>query len=186
MVKNFLFLTFCFLFLVSGCAPIGQESLDEITKYDPSFKEVLGKKKELDSRINFLLNQLHDAKTMAYAHIRTIKGKFNEQKRDINSKVSDLKKQLDPERLQVKEVLEILTNTVFTKKAMFKNLMSTKKNLTNLVNQQKTLTISPEDVSKWQEKLKSLNEQIEALGKELITMEKELKISKLKLIALRQ
>ena len=123
---------------------------------------------------------------MANATIKTIQNNFDKQKKEVNSKIADLKKNLDPERLGIKEELKGLANTISTKKALLKNLESTKKNLTNLINQQKAVNVTPEDMSRWQERLSSLSTQIAPLKQEVIELQNKLKFSELKLIALKQ
>lgn len=179
-------LIFGFWIFLSGCEQIDKESINKIIQEDPSFKEVLAKKDELDSKINLLLNQFQEAKAAAYANIRTIQENLNKQKQEIDSKIAAFKRELDPQRIKIRQDIEALTNTISAKKGMLRNLEGTKRNLTNLVNQQKTLNVPTADMSKWQERLAALDGQMGPLKGEVRELEEKLHMLRLKSIALRQ
>jgi chromosome segregation ATPase len=172
--------------LISGCEQVDTETLNKITQEDPSFKPVLERKKELDSKIAFLENQLRDSKSDTSARIRTLQENFNRQKLDIYGKVASLKAELNPARLEIRQEMDSLRGQLANKKEILKNLESTRRNLTNLINQQKAVSVTTEDMRKWQERLADLNKQIEPIAGEVRELEEKLKILRLKLIALRQ
>lgn len=171
---------------VSGCEQVDTETLNKITQEDPSFKAVLEKKRELDSKVAFLTNQLRDAKNDAYAKIRTLQDNFNKQKMDVDGKIASLKSELDPARIEIRTEAESLRSALTGKKEILKNLENTRRNLTNLINQQKAVSVTAQDMEKWQERLADLNKQIEPIAGEVRELEEKVKILRLKLIALRQ
>ncbi len=175
-----------FVFGLSGCEQVDTETLNKITQEDPSFKAVLEKKQELDSKAAFLTNQLRDAKNDAYAKIRTLQDNFNRQKMDVDGKIASLKSELDPVRIEIRTEVESLRSALTSKKEILKNLENTRRNLTNLINQQKAVSVTAQDMQKWQERLGDLNKQIEPIAGEVSELEEKLKILRLKLIALRQ
>lgn len=179
-------LIFGFWIFLSGCEQLDKESINKIIQEDPSFKEVLVKKDELDSKINLLLNQFQEAKAAAYANIRTIQENLDKQKQEMDSKIAAFKKELDPQRIKVRQNIEVLASTISAKKDMLRNLESTKRNLTNLISQQKTLNVPSEDMAKWQERLAALDGQIGPLKGEVRELEEKLHVLRLKSMALRQ
>ena len=182
--KFFGLLVFCIF--ITGCEQVDTEMLNKITQEDPSFKAVLEKKRELDSKAAFLTNQLRDAKNDTYGKIRTLQDNFNRQKMDVDGKITSLKSELDPVRIEIRTEVESLRSSLTSKKEILKNLENTRRNLTNLINQQKAVSVSAQDMQKWQERLGDLNKQIEPIAGEVRELEEKLKILRLKLIALRQ
>lgn len=184
--KNFLFLFFGLWFLVIGCEYVDKESLDKIIQEDPLFRDILVKKQELDSKIDALLTQLREAKGKADASIRAIQEDFDKQRKEIDSRINGLKKELEPQRMKIRQELETLRITISTKKAVLRDLENTRRNLTNLINQQKAVNVTSEDMTKWQERLAALNSQIDPLIGEIRELEEETHSLRLKLIVLRQ
>ncbi len=179
-------LSFVICIFITGCEQIDKESIDKIIQEDPSFKDVLVKKDDLDAKINLLLNQFQEAKAAAYANIRTVQENLNKQKQEIDSKIAAFKKELDPQRIKIRQDIDVLANTISAKKGMLRNLDSTKRNLANLISQQKTLNVPSEDMAKWQERLAALDGQIEPLQGEVRELEEKLHVLRLKSMALRQ
>jgi len=171
---------------ISGCEQVDKESIDRIIQGDPQFKGILDKKEELDSKIALLSQQLEEAKAAAYANIRNIQDNFNKQKEEIYSKINSFKRELDPARLKIKEGIEDFNDKIAVKKDILKNLENTRRNLSNLISQQKAVNVTAEDMSKWQERLIDLDKQIEPIKGELRELEEELKSLRVKLVALRQ
>lgn len=174
------------VFGLCGCEQVDTETLNKIIQEDPSFKAVIDRKRELDSKVAFLANQLRDAKNDTYAKIRTLQDNFNRQKLDVDGKIASLKSELDPVRIEIRTEAESLRNALTGKKEILKNLENTRRNLTNLINQQKAVSVTAQDMEKWQERLVDLNKQIEPITGEVRELEEKVKILKLKLIALRQ
>jgi uncharacterized coiled-coil DUF342 family protein len=172
--------------LLSGCEQVDTETLNKITQEDPSFKAVMEKKQELDSKIAFLTNQLRDVKNDTYAKIRTLQDNFNRQKVDCDGKIASLKAELDPVRTALRTEAESLRSALAAKKEVLRNLENTRRNLTNLINQQKAVSVTAQDMQKWQERLADLNKQIEPIAGEIRELDEQLKILRLKLLALRQ
>jgi|GEM_PF-4941815 len=183
VVLPFTFLLFTFL---CGCEQVDTETLNKITQEDPAFKSVLTKKQELDARIGAILNQLRDIKTDVYARIRALEENYTKQKRDADSKVTALKNELEPERSKIRQEMEDLRGILASKKDILKTMGNTRRNLTNLINQQRAVSVTKEDMEKWQERLSDLDKQIEPLAGEVRELEEKLRILRLKLIALRQ
>jgi peptidoglycan hydrolase CwlO-like protein len=174
------------VFGLYGCEQIDTESINKIVQEDPSFKEVLAKKEDMDSRIAFFFGQLRDLKTDTYAKIRMLQDTFDKQKTEIDAKIAALKSELDPARAKIRQEMEDLRAAVSGKKGILRDLENTRRNLTNLINQQRAVSVTAEDMAKWQERLTDLNNQIEPLSGEIREMEERIRLLRLKAIALRQ
>lgn len=169
-----------------GCEQVDRESLNKLAQSDPSFKQMLLKKEGLDSRITLFSNQLQDEKTRVFANIMAMQEDLNKYKQDVESKIAVLKKEMDPERARIKEKIGGLIASVAAKKSALRDLEGTRRNLTSLINQQKAVNVTSEDMKKWQERLTALNEQIEPLKGNVRELEEEIRTLRLKLAALRQ
>lgn len=175
----------CGLFL-TGCEQVDPETLNKIIQEDPSFKALMEKKDGLDEKIASLTTQLAEIKNETFAKIRMLEEDFEKEKSRINSKISALRSELEPERIRIRQEIEALRGALSNKKAILKNLENTRRNLSNLINQQKAVSVTAEDMAKWQERLLDLDSQIESLAGETRDLEEKLRILRLKLIALRQ
>jgi len=188
MVKSKVALPFTFLLFtfLAGCEQVDTETLNKMTQEDPAFKAVLGKKQELDAKIGSLSSQLKNIKTDTYTKVRALEENFNKQKKDVDSKITALKNELEPERFKIRQETENLRGVLSNKKEMLRSMGNTRRNLTNLINQQKAVSVTKKDMEKWQERLSDLDKQIEPLAGEVRELEEKLRILRLKLIALRQ
>lgn len=175
----------CGLFL-TGCEQVDPGTLNKIIQEDPSFKAVMEKKDELDKKIASLTTQLAEIKNETFAKIRVLEEDFEKEKSKIDSKISALKSELEPERIRIRQEIEAIRGALSNKKGILKNLENTRRNLSNLINQQKAVSVTAEDMAKWQERLLDLDSQIEPLAGETRDLEEKLRILRLKLIALRQ
>ncbi|MDD5449930.1 MAG: hypothetical protein PHO42_04955 [Candidatus Omnitrophica bacterium] len=180
------FILLTLVFGLYGCERIDSESINKITQDDPAFKNTLAAKEKLDQEINRLLTELRELKADTYSKIRVLEDDFNKRKNEISGKIAALKNELEPERVRIKEELEKLKGVLSGKKEVLKNLENTRRNLTNLINQQKAVSVTREEMAKWQDNLAGLEKEIAPLKGEVREFEEKIRLLKLKLISLRQ
>ncbi|MEI8175478.1 MAG: hypothetical protein WCG78_01270 [Candidatus Omnitrophota bacterium] len=174
------------LSFMSGCEQMDRQSLDRIARQDPAFRQVLAKKERIDSKAALLSSQFQAEKDKTYAQIRLMQEELNRHKQDVDSKLAVLKRELDPERSQLQEEGQRLASLAAEKRSSLRELEATRRNLSELIRQQKAVNVTTADMTKWQERLSALNAQIDPLKTEIRVLEEKMTTVKTKSLALRQ
>lgn len=151
-------------FLAGGCAPVGdpEEIKNAIIAFDPSFKEVLVNKAQIDSRIETLKNDFRSRQAVINSKIMELEEELKGIRRRHYAEVHELASRLDPERQRIKANLNELNTEMRNKQGLINTLKNstrqTKKMLEN-----KDAGLSDRESAKWRGDIEDLTIQISQL-----------------------
>lgn len=178
-IKNYITRAILVLVLLSlgGC---GQQQDAETVKkglleFDPSFKEVLTKKAQIDSQIDALKADFRNKQAGINSKIMELEEELKGARRQNYAQIRDLAAQLDPERQRINLKLAEL-NTILKNKEGLLNTFKSSIKETKKVVENKKLGFSLEEGAKWQKNLDDLNRQLPVLDEEIAKVKKEISL----------
>lgn len=162
------------LLLPAGCGQ--QQDIEAVKKglieFDPSFKEILAKKAQIDSQIDVLKSNFRNKQAEINSKIMEMEEELKGARRQNYSQIRELAAQLDPERWEINLKLAEL-NTILKNKEGLLNTFKSSLKETKKVVENKKLGLSPEEEVKWQKNLGDLNRQLPVLEEEIAKVKKE-------------
>ena len=175
-----------FLSLLSGCAP--QQSPEEIKSavvdFDPPFKAVLEKKKQIDAQIETFKGEFRTKQGEINSKIMELEEELKAARKDIYIKTRELGAQLDPERQRINIKLDELKIKLSGKEARASSIKSSIKTQGNLLENKKIGLSQAEqaeiqdNVDKAKRELTPLEEEIAVLRREIQLYRQELNLLK--------
>ena len=169
---------------MTGCTAVSSEKKEEVLDKDPSFRRILDKKSRANSEIADLKMELKNKKNIANAKIDTLKKEFKKEKERIGSEIKGLESQINSERSLIEDEKKLLARDIQEKESKLANTEKTIKDLENLISKEGTLDISQAEVTRWQQRIKVLEEEKKEIRKVLKALRSELGIldAKIKLL----
>ena len=168
-----------------SCERVDRESITRLADIDPTFRAVLEKKRDIDSRITSYETQLRDLRKTTEGNIRTLQRSFNKQKKDIESKISSLKKELRPEIENLQKQLEVKKELLRIKKRGLRDLTKMRRGVERLVTQGRSSSATQGEIKGWEERRQSLDDQIGPLKGDIEELKEQIGLLKAKLIVLK-
>lgn len=163
--------------MTAGCGQ--QQDIETVKKglleFDPSFKEVLAKKAQIDSQIETLKADFRNKQAEINSKIMELEEELKGVRRQNYAQVHELVAQLDPERQKINLKLAEL-NTILKNKEGLLNTFKSSLKETKKVVENKKLGLSPEEEAKWQKNLDDLNRQLPVIEEEIAKVRKEISL----------
>lgn len=165
------------VFSFVGCGQ--QQDIEAVKKglleFDPSFKEVLAKKAQIDSQIEILKTDFRNKQAEINSKIMELEEELKGIRRQNYAQIRELVAQLDPERQKINLKLTEL-NTILKNKEGLLNTFKGSLKETKKIVENKKLGLSPEEEAKWQKNLEELNCQLPVLEEEIAKVRKEISL----------
>lgn len=165
------------VFSFAGCGP--QQDIEAVRRglveFDPSFKEVLAKKAQIDSQIEVLKGDFRNKQAEINSKIMELEEELKGIRRQNYDQIHELAAQLDPERQKINLKLSEL-NTILKNKEGLLNTFKNSLKETKKVVENKKLGLSQEEETKWQKNLDDLNRQLPILEEEILKVKKEISL----------
>ena len=170
-----------FLWCLTGCTSVSDEEATDLLERDPSFKQILDEKKRIEEEIFSLKKEIKEKKKILNSRINVLRKEFKKEKAKADSEIKRLKHKLDPERNLIRENANLLSRNVRGEEAALKNIENTIKDLQKLISKEGTLDISKEEITRWRQRIKSLESEKRAIKKELKELKEDLGTLEVKL-----
>lgn len=179
--------TFLLLFicLTSGCSVVSDEKKEKVLEQDPHFRQLLEEKKRTDAEIAALKKALKERRAVINSKIDILKKGFRKESEKVASDIKRLESRFDSEKDIIAKEIELVKQDMDSKQHAIKNADKTINELNGLITKEGKLDISQEEVNRWRQRIRSLEEEKKATGKELRKTEKELGLLQIKLKLLR-
>ncbi|MFH1406571.1 MAG: hypothetical protein ABIH01_00995 [Candidatus Omnitrophota bacterium] len=181
----FWFLIFCFLFC-NGCAPppnTQQNLRDEVLKVDPGFAAVLAKKDQIDREIAKANSDFKEGQAALELKIATIRSEIISKKQELNKNIVSMKKQLDPQREEIRSELKSLVAKAISKEDSLRRLTAMEQDAKKLLEKR---AVSSGDRTKWENMLPNFVAEAKRLLDEIKTLRAKINLRKIQLQLLRQ
>jgi chromosome segregation ATPase len=156
------------IFVNTACVPkITEEEIKRLEQFDPAFKSILEKKKNVDIKVASLENQIALEKETLEARVSVLKDDFRKKKEVIQAQILQAKKELPPLRQAIKEKIEKVNQELKPKSDRLVSIEAMLKDTQSLLEKSKDTNIALQESAKW-------NTQIETLNKEKGKVEQEI------------
>jgi chromosome segregation ATPase len=174
----FLFIIFSlFLLPLTGCGQ--QQDIETVKKrlieFDPSFKEVLEKKAQIDSQIEAIKVDFRNKQAEINSKIMELEEELKGARRQNYAQIRELTARLNPERQKISLQLAEL-NAILKNKEGLLNTFKTSVKETKKVLENKKLGLSSEEDARWRNNLDDLNRQLPVLEDEIANIRKEISL----------
>jgi len=175
-------------FSLAGCTEMSdkQERIDQVLAGDPSFTQILTKKKQTDAEIQRLRNQLRYERGVLESEVDELKEKYNSKRSSLNSEIARLKELLDPQRQQIDFQIDNLKTELKPKVKTHKSIKAMAKDAKKLLESKKALGLSEAERGKWRERLSNLSDQSRRLNLEILQLKEKIKVLRFKKRLLKQ
>jgi len=174
-----------FICFASGCSVVSNEKKEEVLEQDPYFRQLLEGKQRTDAEIAALKKDLKEKKKGINSKIDILKKEFRKESEKVASDIKRLKSRFDSEKGIIAKEIELVEQGINSKQLAIKNADKTINELNSLITKEGRLDISQEEVTRWRQRIRSLEEEKKATRKELRKVEKELGLLQIKLRLLR-
>jgi chromosome segregation ATPase len=161
------------------------EIIQEVIEQDPSFKEALDKKSELDEKISALSEELNLKAVNVKSKIGSLKREFRDYKQDISSRIESVNSQLDPQRSSISQKITELSSELNLKQSSLSATNRMIADLKKLIQQRASPDADAEDVSRLQDRIDSQVHQAELLKQDIACLRDKIRLERLKLRLLR-
>lgn len=176
-INNYILFIFFILAVLplSGCGQ--QQDIETVKKglieFDPSFKETLVKKAQIDSQIDALKVDFRNKQAEINSKIMELEEELKGARRENYTRIRELAARLDPERQKI-NLKSAELNTVLKNKEGLLNTFKSSAKETRKVIENKKLGFSLEEEAKWRNNLNDLNRQLPVLEEEIAKIRKEI------------
>ena len=163
--------------LFLGCGP--QQKPEEIKaallEFDPSFKAVLEKKAQIDSRIETMNGEFRAKQGEINSKIMELEEELKAARKDLYAKTHDLNATLDPERQKINGRAEELKVKLNGKEARASSIRSSIKNQKGLLDNKK-LSLSAQEQAELQGNVEKAKQELAPLEEEIISLRREIQL----------
>jgi len=179
--KFFLMVTCLFLFAASGCVKDRGEVEKEILNYDPSFVEILDKRKASIEELNNMKTALLSNKKQINREICLLKTKKTDIKRKFSEDSGRIKQRLDPEKREMRRTIVDVERELKRKMGFVRDANRDIEEINVLIKKKESLALTQEEIRTWNDRLSTLTKNKEAAILEINRIKEEVRITKLKL-----
>ncbi len=176
------------LLITVGCGQ--RQDIEEVKKAvlesDPSFKDALAKKAELDSEIELIMGEFRRRQGEINSKIMELEEELKGARRQAYSQISELKAKLNPERQRITLKLNELRTTLKSKEGLLRTLKDSIKETKKVIEKNKRLDISQKEEAKWQQNLNDLDSQLPSLEDEIANLKRDIELYRRELNLLKQ
>lgn len=180
-------LVISFLSIIAGCgaARDGEDIKKAVLEFEPSFKDVLAKKAQLDSQIDLIMGEFRNKQGEINSKIMELEEELKVLRRQAYSEVRELKARLEPERQRVVLKLNELKTTLKSKEGLLKTLKDSLKETKKFIDTNRESGLLQEEEARWQNNLKDLNSQLPSLEDDIAKLRREVDLYRQELNLLR-
>ena len=171
-------LTFIVLALIffAGCGPVDQETVNEVLTKDPSFANILKEKSRNNEKILSLQAEFNKEKDKILNDIITKRDNLRTKEDSFKTEVLSIRKKMEPELQKLKSGLEKAKVEYEEIKGQLNNSIDKLKNIKKLLNKKGELSLSGDEVSVWNNRIKELDVKIASYGKDLDKLKSKMRL----------
>lgn len=170
------------IFVNTACAPkITEEDIKKVENFDPQFKTVLNKKRELELKVSSLENQMAAEKADTEAKISALRSEFQNKKAGLQAQIIEVKAQLEPDKEAIKDKIEELNQELKPLQEKLANIEGMVKDTQSLIEKSKNTNIALHDKGKWDTQIKTLDAEKSKVQKEINGLKDNLRFYELEL-----
>ena len=173
-------------FFTGGCGKVGRRALDEVVLLDPSFKEALEAKKDINAEILALKNNFSREKMAATQKIRELRKNLKLKQEAMSTKIISLRQEIAPEINALRGNLEEAYTAYKVKKKYLKTATSKLKSIKDLLNKKGELSLPGNEVSVWNKRATKLEKEISSVKQSQNKLRTKIRILKTELKILQQ
>lgn len=176
----------CF-FTLTGCNLFNRSAdVEQIIRQDPAFKEIFQKKLDLDAQITTISNELYAYREEIESKISQLKKDYVSRKADADSKLRDLKSRLNPEREELRRRLSAKAGELKIKSQELSSIKARLATLRKMLTSKDAITLKDEARHEWEEELRRLELKEEPVREEIASLRDSLRLLKSELSLLKQ
>jgi len=168
-----------------GCVRDREEAEKTILAHDPSFQKTITRRNQIRKQMDSKENVYIVLKQKIAGQIMALKEKREQAKKEYLDSVEKLKGQMQPEKRELERGLIDLERNYKLKSAELSNINRDIKEINALINKKEELTLTPEEIRTWNDRLSALIRKKEEASAERGKMAKEIRITKLKISVLK-
>ena len=166
---------------LAGCGSNRQEMAKQVLEKDPKFGEVLQKKSEVDTQILEIEEDVKAVRTRVEGEVAKLNQELAAKRREANQKITELKKKLEPDQDKVKAEIKSLQLQLHEKRKSLNQVKDRIEDRRRLITKGNRTALSPEEQSKLQERMAVFEKEQTMLQDEILRLENDIKILKIKL-----
>lgn len=166
---------------MSSCAPVDRGQLTkEVLAKDPSFEQVLDKRKELTSRVQTLERELALKRETVDKNITQLRKDLATAASNVRIKTAEIKKRMDPDQKRLEEELASISQELRSSQekraALGRQMAQLKKNLSPKAS------LTAEERAKQEASLNEMVADSQTLDQEMQAIKERVRIVKIKLL----
>ena len=180
-IKKLYFSIFLSIILLTGCGQVSENTVNAVLEKDPSFGRILSSKKKIDSKISSFKGELSKESDLTAQKIEKLKSSLQNIRNQYRSQITALKQKMDPEIQELKAKLE--ENRAEYKKAAEKlgDYNGKLKNIKRLLDKKSELSLSGDEISIWNKRIKKIEKDIVTSQKKLDNLRNKIYITKIEI-----
>ena len=164
-----------------GCVRDRQEAEKTILAHDPSFQKTIDKRNQIRKQMDSHENVYMVLKQNISSQILALKEKREKAKKDYLDSLEKLKGQMHPERRELDRALLETERKYRLKGSELGTINRDIKEIEALIKKKDGLTLTPEEIKTWNDRLASLVRRKAEVSAEKEKLAKEIEITKLKI-----
>jgi hypothetical protein len=162
---------------VCGCGP--RQNIEEmksaLVDFDPSFKEVLDKKADIDAQIETLKGEFRTKQGEVNSKIMELEEELKAARKELYSKTKELSLRLEPDRQRVNLKIEEIKMKLAGKEARAGSIKSSIKNQNGLLGNKK-LNLSDQEQAELRGSIEKSMQELTPLEEEIAVLRREVQL----------
>lgn len=163
--------------LACGCGP--RQSTEDLKSalvdFDPSFREILDKKAQVDTQIETLKGEFRTKQGDINSRIMELEEELKAARKELYTKTRELSAQLDPERQKIDLKAEDLKMKLAGKEARAASMKNSIKNQKGLLDNKK-LNLSSAEQAELQKNIEKAKQELTPLEDEITALRREIQL----------
>ena len=135
--------------VLAGCGRVSESTLNEVLEKDPSFKKILDAKKRANDKIA-----------------------------SLREEILSLRKEIEPAAERLKAQLEAKYSEYRLKRKGLRDSVSKLKNIKHFLEKKDALPLSADEISVWKRRLANLENEINGLKQDLVSLQERIRLLK--------
>lgn len=178
---NRLFIFVLMPLCVSACQSTDPAELELLKRDDPGFRNLMAVQDEMELRIRDLKKEIADQEAAADSKISQIKNQL-ESETDVRKKmIEQIESELKDTRSNFAEDVERTAETLQAKEELVKNLSSALEHAKSILDQAETLGLTDLEIKDWQNRITALTERFSATSAEVANLQDQTSLKRRKL-----
>jgi len=168
-----------------GCVRNEAEMEKEVLAHDASFKEAIDKRNSLRSEIDARQEACRQKEAEIDEKIESLKAQKVQDRKEYARQAAQIKRQLDPDKRDLERELIEFARQYKRKKEELNNIERDMDEINDLITKKDDLALSQEEILTWNERLAALTKKKTLAVQEKDKLQKEIRITKLKVKVLK-